>query len=56
MPGKAPGRVLFLYTPGYAGKAFEALLSRPYASLSQQERAQIRERGGQTEIVGPPPF
>jgi quercetin dioxygenase-like cupin family protein len=53
--GVEPARVLFLYTPGRAGKAFEEMLHRPIGSLSQQERAQIRERHG-SETVGPPPF
>ena len=53
--GVEPARVLFLYTPGRAGKTFEELLHRPFESLSQQEHAQMRERNG-SEIVGPPPF
>ena len=53
--GVEAARVLFLYTPGRAGKTFEELLHRPIGSLSQQERVQTRERHG-TEIVGPPPF
>jgi hypothetical protein len=47
--------VLFLYTPGRAGKVFEEVLHRPIGSLSQQERVQIRERHS-TEDVGPPLF
>ena len=35
--GVEAGRVLFLYTPGRAGKAFEELLHRPIESLSPQE-------------------
>ncbi len=53
--GVEAARVLFLYTPGRAGKAFEELLHRPFASLSQQERVQMCERHG-WETVGPPPF
>jgi quercetin dioxygenase-like cupin family protein len=53
--GVEAGRVLFLYTPGRAGRTFEELLHRPIASLSQQERMEVFERHG-TEIVGPPPF
>ena len=53
--GVEPARVLFLYTPGRAGKAFEEMLHRPFGSLSQQERVQMRERHG-SETVGPPPF
>ena len=53
--GVEPARVLFLYTPGRAGKTFEELLHRPFESLSQQEHAQMRERNG-SEIIGPPPF
>jgi quercetin dioxygenase-like cupin family protein len=53
--GVEAARVLFLYTPGRAGKTFEELLHRPIGSLSEQERVQVRERHG-TEIVGPPPF
>ena len=47
--------MLFLYTPGRAGKAFEEMLHRPFGSLSQQERVKMRERHG-SETVGPPPF
>ncbi len=53
--GVDPGRVLFLYTPGRAGKLFEELLHRPFESLTEQERVEMNERHG-TEIVGPPPF
>src|SRR6476661_1527946 len=53
--GVEPARVLFLYTPGRAGKTFEEVLHRPIGSVSQQERTQIRERHG-TEDIGPPPF
>src|SRR5579863_376286 len=52
--GGEAARVLFLYTPGRAGKAFEELLQHPLGSLSQQERVQMRERHG-SEIAGPPP-
>jgi hypothetical protein len=49
------GRLLFLYTPGRAGKFFEELLHRSFESLSDQERMQMNEKHG-TEIIGPPPF
>ena len=50
--GTELGRVLFLYTPGRAGKAFEEMAERP-AALEQFFAA--AERHG-WEIVGPPPF
>ncbi len=53
--GAEPGKVLFLYTPGRAGKLFEELLHRPAGSVSEQELAQVCDRHG-WEVVGPPPF
>src|SRR5437773_73597 len=53
--GAEPGRVLFLYTPGLAGKLFEELVDRPMGSVSDQELAEAAERH-RWEIVGPPPF
>ena len=53
--GTEPGRVLFSYTPGMAGKFFEELLHRPGGLPNEQEFAEIAERHG-WEIVGPPPF
>lgn len=53
--GVEPGRVLFLYTPGRAGKLFEEMASRPISSASEREFAGIMARHG-WEIVGPPPF
>src|ERR1700688_4253709 len=55
--GSEPGRVLFLYTPGNAGGAFEEAvrMNRPISSLSQQEAAERQHRHG-SETVGPPPF
>ena len=54
--GPEPGRVLFLYAPGRAGKFFEdaAQMGRPF-SVSDQEIAEAAQRHG-WEIVGPPPF
>ena len=54
--GAEPGRVLFLYSPGRAGKFFEeaAAMGRPF-SVSDQEIAAASERHG-WQIVGPPPF
>ena len=54
--GAEPGRVLFLYSPGRAGKFFEeaAEMGRPF-SVSDREIAAAAERHG-WQIVGPPPF
>jgi quercetin dioxygenase-like cupin family protein len=51
--GVETGRVLFIFTPAEAGKAFEELqrLQRPVGSMA----AQIFQRHG-AEVVGPPPF
>jgi len=53
--GAEPGKVLFLYTPGRAGKFFEDMLHRPAGPVSGRDFAQVGERHG-WEIVGPPPF
>ncbi len=55
--GSEPGRVLFLYTPGNAGGAFEEAvrMNRPISSLSQQEATERQQRHS-SETVGPPPF
>jgi quercetin dioxygenase-like cupin family protein len=54
--GREPGRVLFLYSPGRAGKVFEeaAQMGRPF-SPSDQQLAEAFKRNG-WQIVGPPPF
>ena len=54
--GREPGRVLFLYSPGRAGKFFEdaVQMGRPF-SVTDQEIAEAAQRHG-WEIVGPPPF
>ena len=53
--GAEIGRVLFLYTPGRAGKLFEQMTERPVDPMNQQEFGAAAERHG-WEIVGPPPF
>ena len=53
--GAEPGKVLFLYAPGRAGKFFEDMLHRPAGPVSDRDFAQVGERHG-WEIVGPPPF
>ena len=53
--GAETGRVLFLYTPGLAGKLFEELADRPMGSVTDQELAEAAERHG-WEVVGPAPF
>src|ERR1700740_197074 len=53
--GAETGRVLFLYTPGRAGKLFEEMTERPIDPMNQQEFGAVAERHG-WEIVGPPPF
>ena len=54
--GTEPGRVLFLYTPGSAGKFFEEAvqMGRPL-SVGDQQIATAFQRHG-WEILGPPPF
>jgi quercetin dioxygenase-like cupin family protein len=53
--GTEPGPVLFLYTPGRAGKLFEEMAERPVDPMSQEEFGAVAERHG-WRIVGPPPF
>src|SRR6266436_7589399 len=53
--GAETGRVLFMYTPGRAGKLFEEMADRPVDPMNLQEFGAVAERHG-WEIVGPPPF
>ena len=53
--GAETGQVLFFYTPGGAGRFFEARLERPAGSITDPEAVEMRQRYG-WEIVGPPPF
>src|SRR5216684_6165364 len=53
--GAETGLVLFVYTPGRAGKLFEEMADRPVDPMNQQEFGAVAERHG-WEIVGPPPF
>jgi quercetin dioxygenase-like cupin family protein len=53
--GAETGQVLFFYTPGGAGRFFEARLGQPVGSISDAEAVEMRKRYG-WEIVGPPPF
>jgi len=55
--GAEPGRALFLYTPGGAGRMFEEArrLQRPLSSMDDCEVAEFFKRFG-WETVGPPPF
>ena len=53
--GGETGQVLFLYTPGGAGRFFEARLGQPAGSISDAEAIEMRKLYG-WEIVGPPPF
>ena len=53
--GAETGRVLFMYTPGRAGKLFEEMVERPVDPMNQQEFCAVAERHG-WEVVGPPPF
>ena len=53
--GTEAARVLFIYTPGRAGRVFEEMLGRTAVPLSDAARAEVLERAS-TEIVGPPPF
>ena len=53
--GAEPGRALFLYTPGGAGRMFEEArrLQRPLSSMGDREIAEFFKRFG-WETVGPP--
>ncbi len=55
--GAETGRVLFLYTPGQAGKLFEEMAEQPVAvdPTNPDEFGPIVERHG-WQLVGPPPF
>ena len=55
--GAEPGRALFLYTPGGAGRMFEEArrLHRPLSSMDEREIAEFFRRFG-WETIGPPPF
>src|SRR5499426_234236 len=53
--GAETGRVLFLYTPGRAGRLFEELVGHSEVSPMDAEFVRIAQRHG-WEIVGPPPF
>jgi mannose-6-phosphate isomerase-like protein (cupin superfamily) len=55
--GAEPGRALFLYTPGGAGRMFEeaSRLQRPLSSMDDRELAEFFRRFG-WETVGPSPF
>jgi hypothetical protein len=55
--GAEPGRALFLYTPGGAGRVFEEArrLQRPLSSTDDREVAEFFKRFG-WETVGPSPF
>jgi len=53
--GADTGRVLFMYTPGRAGKLFEEMAERPVDVMDLVEFGAVGERHG-WEIVGPPPF
>jgi quercetin dioxygenase-like cupin family protein len=55
--GAEPGRALFLYTPGGAGRIFEEArrLQRPLSSMDDREIAEFFKRFG-WETIAPPPF
>jgi quercetin dioxygenase-like cupin family protein len=53
--GAEAGRVVFLYTPGRAGKLFEEMTERPLDPMNLPEFGPVAERYG-WEFVGPPPF
>jgi len=53
--GADTGRVLFLYTPGRAGKLFEEMAERAVDPTNQEEFGPFAERHG-WEIVGPSPL
>ncbi len=55
--GAETGRVLFLYTPGQAGRLFEEMVEpgRPPVNPMNPEFGPVAERHG-WEMVGPPPF
>ena len=53
--GGDTGRVVFLYTPAAAGGYVEELLERPTASMTDDEKKELRNRY-RWEIVGPNPL
>lgn len=55
--GSEPGRALFLYTPGGAGRMFEEArrMERPLSSMDDREIADFVKRFG-WETIGPSPF
>ena len=55
--GAEPGRALFLYTPGGAGRMFEEArrLERPLSSMDDGEVVDFFKRFG-WETLGPSPF
>jgi quercetin dioxygenase-like cupin family protein len=53
--GSETARVLFLYTPAFAGGFFEELAARPADSTDEDERNEIRKRY-HWEIVGSNPL
>ncbi len=56
--GAETGRVLFLYTPGQAGRLFEEMVEPgrpPVNPMNPDEFGPVAERHG-WEMVGPPPF
>ncbi len=53
--GAESGRVLFLYTPGRAGRLFEELAGQSDVLPTGDEFARIAERHGWV-MIGPPPF
>jgi quercetin dioxygenase-like cupin family protein len=55
--GNETGRILFLYTPGAAGKMFEESqqVQRSFAALAPDDVAALQRRY-RSEVVGPPPF
>ena len=53
--GGDAGRVVFLYTPAAAGGYVEELLERPTASMTDDEKKELRERY-HWDIVGPNPL
>jgi hypothetical protein len=44
--GAETGRVLFMYTPGSAGKLFEEMVEQPVDPMNQQEFGAAAERHG----------
>ena len=53
--GAETGRMLFMYTPGRAGKLFEEMVERQADPMNRQEFGAVADRHGR-KVVGPPPF